>query len=153
MVLTLVQAAIFISYVLFLLIKFKGPLPSISESWYELGHPLRILFSVFCLSLGFTMTLHPESVFFFLSGVGLSFVGVATWFKSSERITEYIHFGGAMSGIVFGLLGIAFGLGNIIPLIVWITVTLLILLFKIKNHMWWIEIVAFLAIIYGLLNI
>jgi len=151
-VLTLVQAAIFISYVTFLLIKFKGPLKSISESWYKLGYPLRILFSVFSLSLGFTMALHPESVFFFLSGLGLAFVGIASWSQSSEKITQWIHFGGATSAIVFGLLGVGFGLGSWAPLSIWMIVSIFILLFKIKNHFWWIEIMAFLTIIVGLLN-
>ena len=153
MILTLIQATIFILYVTFLMVKFKGPLPSISDSWYALGYPLRILFSIFCISLGITMTQQPGSVFFFLSGTGLSFVGIATWFKSSEKIVHWIHFTGAVIGMVFALLGIGLGLENWYPLIMWGLLSLPIILFKIKNHMWWIEIIAFVAIIYGLLNI
>lgn len=153
MTLTLIQASIFILYVTFLMVKFKGPLASISDSWYELGYPLRILFSIFCLSLGITMTQQPGSVFFFLSGTGLSFVGIATWFKSSEKIVHWIHFTGALTGIIFGLVGIGFSFENWYPLLIWAGISLPIILFKIKNHMWWIEIVAFASMIYGLLNL
>jgi len=153
MIITLIQALIFISYVTFLLIKFKGPLKSISESWYKLRYPLRILFNLFCLSLGLLMTFHEQSVFFFLSGVGLIFVGVASWSQSSVKLTRIIHFGGATVGIVFGLLGVGFGLGNWVPLSIWMLSSIFILLFKIKNHFWWIEVIAFITIIWGMLNI
>ena len=153
MIITLIQALIFISYVTFLLIKFKGPLKSISESWYKLRYPLRILFNLFCLSLGLLMTFHEQSVFFFLSGVGLTFVGVASWSQSSVKLTRIIHFGGATVGIVFGLLGVGFGLGNWVPLSIWMLSSIFILLFKIKNHFWWIEVIAFITIIWGMLNI
>jgi len=153
MVLTIAQALIFVSYVTFLLIKFKGPLPSISESWYRLGYPLRILFNLFCLSLGVLMTLHEESILFFFSGAGLSLVGIASWSQSAEKLTRVIHFGGALCAIVFGLLGVGFGLGNFVPLSIWLLSSIFIVLFKIKNHFWWMEIIAFITIIVGLLNI
>jgi len=153
MIITLIQTLIFISYVTFLLIKFKGPLISISESWYKLGYPLRILFNLFCLSLGLLMTLHEQSGFFFLSGVGLTLVGIASWSQSSVKLTRIIHFGGATMGIVFGLLGVGLGFDNWLPLSVWVLSSIFILLFKIKNHFWWIEIVAFLTIIWGMLNL
>jgi hypothetical protein len=138
--------------VTFLLIKFKGPLHSISASWYELGYPLRNLFVAFCFSIGFTMTLQTGSILFFLSGLGLAFVGIASWSQSLVKLTRFIHFAGAVSGIVFGLLGIGFGFDNWIPLLIWIILSLLILLFKIRNRWWWIEIVAFITIIIGLYN-
>jgi len=153
MILTLVQALIFVAYVTFLLIKFKGPLHSISESWYKLKYPLRILFNLFCLVLGITMTLYDQSIFFFFSGVGLTAVGVASWSQSSEKLTRYIHFGGAISGMLFALLGVGFGGADWLPLSVWAIGSIFMLLFKIKNNFWWIEILAFVTIIIGLLNL
>jgi len=153
MILTLVQALIFIAYVTFLLIKFKGPLYSISESWYKLGYPLRILFNLFCLVLGITMTFYDQSIFFFFSGVGLSAVGVASWSQSSEKLTRYIHFTGAISGMLFALIGIGLGMGDWVPLSIWVLGAIFMLLFKIKNNFWWIEILAFVTIIIGLFNL
>lgn len=149
MILTLVQAFIFLSYIIFLMIRFKGPLPSISESWYKLGYPGDILFTLFCWILGFTMAFRGDiSSLFFFSGAGLLFVGAATMFKN--KITSTVHFIGAGSGIIFALLGILSAYGNPYPIIGWVIITLLIYLLKVKNHMWWIEIAAFLGVIIGL---
>ena len=153
MIITLVQALIFVAYVTFLMVKFKGPLPSISQSWYRLKYPVRILFNVFCLSLGLLMTFHEQSVLFFLSGVGLSAVGIASWSMSKEKLTVWIHFAGAIIGMLLALLGIGFGLGNWVPLSIWALGSIFMLLFKIKDNYWWIEILAFVTIIIGLLNL
>jgi len=152
MTLTLIQAAIFVSYVTFLLIKFKGPLPSISESWYALGSPLNVLFTLFCFALSITMCFHISDGWgglFFLSGAGLGFVGAATAFK--DKFVRPIHFGGAMAGIIGALLGIWLTLGDILPFIVWAIITILLLGFKAKNAMWWLEIAAFACIVCGFL--
>lgn len=152
MIITLVQALIFVAYVTFLMIKFKGPLKSISQSWYKLDYPVRILFNVFCLSLGLLMTFHEQSILFFFSGVGLAAVGIATWSKSQEKLTVWIHFAGAIIGMLFGLIGIGLGGGDWLPLSIWALGSIFMLLFKIKNNFWWIEVLAFVTIIIGLLN-
>ena len=48
---------------------------------------------------------------------------------------------------------VGFGLGNFVPLSIWLLASIFIVLFKIKNHFWWMEIIAFITIIVGLLNI
>jgi hypothetical protein len=153
MTLTLIQGLIFISYVTFLMIRFKGPLHSISESWYALGDPLNILFTLFCWSLAFTMFFQTNgtSGFFFLSGGGLGFVGAATMFKLKDGFTDKCHFIGATVGIVSALVALIYERGLIAPLIAFAIATLIIVVTKMKNDMWWIEIAAFLAIIIGLL--
>lgn len=98
------------------------------------------------------MTFHEQSVLFFLSGVGLSAVGIASWSMSKEKLTVWIHFAGAIVGMLFALLGIGLGLGNWVPLSIWALGSIFMLLFKIKNNFWWIEILAFVTIIIGLLN-
>jgi hypothetical protein len=152
MTLTLIQAFIFISYVTFLLIRFKGPLPSISESWYALGFPTNILFTVFCWALAITMCFHTTDGWgglYFLSGAGFGLVGAATMFKIPD-VRPY-HFGGAMTGIIVALLGIWLVNGDILPFIIWAITSILLLGFNIKNKMWWVEIAAFVAIILGFL--
>lgn len=151
MALTIAQAVIFVSYVSFLMIKFKGPIPSISDSWYLLPGKLKFLFTGFCFSIGILMLFQSvPSALFFLSGSALSFVGINTTFKDSW-ITPYIHFAGAAFCIIFALLGIGFVLHSWLPLIGFIISAITLSLSKIKNQTWWIEIVAFIFIILGLL--
>lgn len=153
MTLTLIQSLIFISYVTFLWIRFKGPLPSISESWYALGSPLNILFTFFCWALAFTMCFRTTDGWgglYFLSGAGFGLVGAATMFKYPD-VRPY-HFGGAMVGIMSALLGIWLVEGESLPFIIWAITSIFFLGFNLKNKMWWIEIAAFVAIIYGFLK-
>jgi len=151
MTLTIIQAIIFISYVTFLMIKFKGPLPSISDSWYELDGLYKSLFTWFCWGLGFLMLFQTDgtSAMFFLSGAGLCFVGAATMFK--ESMTKTVHFTGAAIGIISALIGIWIERGSNIPLIIWLIFCVLFEISKVPNKTWWIEIIAFFAIIFGLI--
>lgn len=153
MILTLIQATIFISYVTFLMIKFKGPLPSISESWYRLDGLYKSLFTWFCWGIGFLMLYQTNTTtpFFFLSGMGLCFVGAATMFRSFNKNATIIHFTGAVFGILFSLAGLYFERHTILPFVIFLFISSLLYLFKIKNRTWWIEIAAFASIIYGLL--
>lgn len=108
MLLTLIQGLIFITYVIFIMIKFKGPLSSISDSWYKLGEPLNILFTLFCFSIGLMMPFHIVGIapiFFFLSGSGLCFTGAAAMFKD-DNMTSLVHRIGATICVIGGLLGI-----------------------------------------------
>lgn len=155
--LTLTQGFIFLSYLTFLWIKFKGPLPSISESWYrlkDLGGVWYSLFTWFCFSIGFLMFFQTNDTapyLFFLSGSGLVAVGVATLFKETKSLDPYIHTGGAIVCIVSALLGIGIERGGWLPMIIFIPIALIIKLLKIKNSTWWTEVAAFLTILGGLL--
>lgn len=153
--LTLIQGLIFVIYVTFLLIYFKGPLESISDSWYKLPFPLKYLFTLFTSSLGVLMFYQGVGdIWFVISGAGLCFVGFSTAFKDYETITPIVHTLGAAVGIVFALLGIGFQ-STWVPLIVFsigaVLLVLASLIFKMKNRTWWIEILAFLCVIVGLL--
>lgn len=158
MILTLIQALIFLSYVTFLWIKFKGPLPSISESWYrlkELGGTSYGWFTLFCMSLGFTMFFQADITnpvpLFFISGASLVFVGVATMYKSKTSPDKWMHPLCAAICIVFGLIGVGVEHHSWIPTIAFVLATGIIKLSKINNATWWIEMVAFLSILGGLL--
>jgi hypothetical protein len=153
MLLTVIQAAIFVSYVGFLLYRFRKPLPSISDSWYELEEPTRWLFTLFCWSLGGIMLFQGTETtpLFFLSGTGLMFVGAATQFKWSGAHTNLVHYGGALVGIMGGLCGLGVEYGNWTPLLAWSFGTLALRVAKIENFTWWVEILAFVSIISGFL--
>lgn len=158
MSLTLTQGLIFLSYITFLVIKFKGPIPSISDSWYELiklGGVWYSLFTWFCLTIGVLMFFQTNGKFpalFFISGAGLCLVGVITQFMSKDKIDPWVHFTGAGLCILGALIGIGVERGSWIPLIVWAALTGLIeFLPNFKNKTWWVEISAFSCILGGLL--
>ena len=156
MCLSFIQITIFVSYITFLVIKF-GVLPSISESWYQLrdlGGVWYSLFSWFCFGLGFTMFFQTNGdvpYLFFLSGAGLSMIGVLTMFKLKNDIQPYIHFVGCFISVVCGFFGIGIERHTWIPLIGFLIISTLLNFILKKNKMWWWEILAFTSIILGLL--
>lgn len=147
--LTLIQLVVFTLYVGFITKKF-GVLPSISDSWYSLPVSQKALFTLFTWGIGIPMLFYG-SVWFFLSGVGLTFVGAATQFKMTISYTKQIHYIGALTGILFSLIGIFSLWGNILPLLVFLFFSVLLHFAKVKNSLWWIEMVAFFCILAGLL--
>lgn len=153
MIITLLQAFIFLSYIGFVVYRF-GVLPSISESWHRL-EPLRksYLFTLFCWSLSILMLFQTNetTAWFFASGAGLALVGAATMFKSGGVYTDKVHYAGAVIGIQSTLIGLGVEYDNWIPMVVFIGISVTLGAFKIQNKIWWTEIVAFICIISGLL--
>lgn len=152
--LTIAQGLIFISYITFLLIKFGKPLPSISDSWYQLPKNYKPLFTLFCWSLGFTMLFQTDGTTpaFFFSGAGLCFVGAATMFKS-DKTTALVHSIGAIVCIVSALIGLWVERDMFLPIFLFGASASILSLKSIKltNKTWWIEIIAFVFILIGLL--
>lgn len=146
-IVVLIQMVLFLIYTGFVVYRY-GIQKSISESWYTIGPRFEWMFTmIFCFGIGI-MTLFHGSVWFFLSGGFLCFVGAATEFKS-EKWTRAIHNLGAVGCITFGLIGLA------VAKIWWPFVPVVaaaVLLSKHKNGTWWIETVAFFAIIGGLIQ-
>lgn len=153
MIITLLQAFVFLSYIGFIVYRF-GVLPSISESWYRL-EPLRksYLFTLFCWSLSTLMLFQTNetTAWFFASGAGLAFVGAATMFKWTGAYTDKIHGLGAVVGIVCALVGLGVEYNNWMPTALFVAVGTTISAFKLQNRIWWIEIAAFVSVISGLL--
>jgi len=88
---------------------------------------------------------------FFLSGAGLVFVGTAAMFREvDDKLQGILHTVGASIGIVGALAGIWVERGSFIPLLVFAIASILLYLIKVKNLTWWIEMSAFLSILYGL---
>lgn len=153
MTIIIIQTIIFITYISFLLIKFKKVLPSISDSWYMLKTPTNSLFTLFCFSIGLLMPFHILGYYpflFFLSGAGLCFTGAATMFKDN-KLTKKVHYIGAVFCILFAFLGIGFEYNYWLPLILYLISVILSKLFNVNNFIWWIEIYAFVFIVLGLL--
>ena len=149
-----VQIIVFLSYIVFLQSKF-GTLPSISQSYYELKER-GYLFTVFCFSLAIPMMIisgfqdHKYSWLIFMSGVGLGFVGSATSFK--QRTTDIVHYTGAVVSIVFALVGIWVVYGLWLPFAFTALLSTAIIRLRVNNAIYWIEVVAVSAIVFGLLH-
>jgi len=154
MIITIVQGLIFITYIIFLLIKFGKPLPSISDSWYQLKGLEKSLFTWFCWSLGFLMFFQTNgnSPLFFISGAGICFVGVATMFKSDDKITRIIHSVGAIVCIVAAFIGLWVERDMFLPFFLFLSTASILSLKNVilNNKIWWLEITAFIYIIISL---
>jgi hypothetical protein len=146
----IIQAIVFIVYISFIVYRY-GVLPSISESWYVLPKGQKFLFTLFTFGIGVPMLFYDSAVLF-LAGSALTFVGAATEFKSTEWIKDEVHYTGAALGIILPLLYFGFNNGLWIPLIAQVVGTIIITLTKTPNKIWWTEILAFVCVLFGLLN-
>ena len=130
-------------------------LHSISDSYYMLKKKEQheeILFTLFTFFLGIGLILqYYHSFLFFPAGMGLFWVGTQTQFKSAVSIKGTIHYIGAVLAIVLSLIGL--GLNDVwFPLLLMGIGSPIIYVVREdeKDWIWWIEILAFLTIIWGL---
>lgn len=151
--LLILMTLVFFSYVLFIIIKY-GILESISHSYYNLPSSLKFLFTFFCWGfslpaaiIGFSLS--EYSLFQFLifwASSGIMFVGASPNFKL--KLEGDIHNIAAYIGVVSSQLFIFLVFENlkfILP--TFILISILLFLLKVKNLIWWIEILAFLFIL------
>lgn len=144
---------IFISYLSFITYKY-GVLQSISHSYYAMKDDLfgGMFFTLFIWCISFPIIVIGDTPLMFFAGAFLAFVGAATAFKDL-KMTKRVHTIGAVGGIGFAFLSmiIDFQLKELIFFM--IVISLILYLLKIKNIIWWIEILAFTLIIIGLYSV
>jgi hypothetical protein len=135
----------FISYVSWIWARY-GVLKSISQSYYELPQNLQPLFTFFCWGFALPAIIVGSTGWMFLAGAGIGFVGAAAAFQ--EDMTHDVHMVGAGVGVGASQLAIFLNFGLWPINIAFISIGLLLLLFrkKIKTWMWWTEIAAFISI-------
>lgn len=141
----------FVGYISFIINRY-GVLPSISESYYKMKNDNLFgggLFTLFIWSLSFPLIIVGNTSLMFFAGAFLAFVGAATAFKDLE-MTKRVHTIGAVGGIGFGFLSMVldFQLNEITYFM--LLASLILYLLKIKNLIWWVEVLAFVLIILGL---
>lgn len=142
----IIQLVLFTFYTAFIW-RVYGVQKSLSETWYVIKH--KWLFSVIlCFSIGVLQLTHG-TVMFFLSGALLCFVGSASNFRK-EKMTKIVHYVGAVGAISISLAQLGL-LGIWWPLELCIVLGFPILL--LENRMWWMEIVAFYAILGGIIQL
>lgn len=99
---TIFQTIVFVVYVGTVLVLY-GPLPSISDSIYELPKRWSWLFTIAIWSIAFPMCFYG-SLWYFLSGVCVCYTGAALWFKKKGQ-TRTVHYWGVILGIAFAFIG------------------------------------------------
>lgn len=146
------QLLIFVSYVGYTIYNF-GLLPSISDSFYASGEtPLFYFFTAALGFLTFGYLQFIESPLLFLAGTSFLFMGTASAFKD-WRVTNWVHYVGAVIGIFSYLLMFLLEFELYAPISSFIYLSLLILIADIKNKIFWIEILAFVIIIFSLFHL
>jgi hypothetical protein len=84
-----------------------------------------------------------------LSGAGMAFTGAAPAFR--EKLVDKVHGAGAISAILFGFIELSLR-NQWIPLTIFGVMMLFINYpHRIKNATWWVEVAAFVCIIFGLI--
>lgn len=146
----LIMLAVFFGYILFIVFKY-GVQKSVSQSFYVLPKNINFLFTLFCWGFVLPAMILSENGLMFFAGAGIGFVGAAAAYKGN-KMTNSIHMTGAYAGILLSQLSIFFNFDLLYVNIVFFSLILLIFLIskltKIKNLIWWIEIFAFLSIVY-----
>lgn len=143
----LTQTIIFIAYILFTVYKF-GVLPSISDSWYKLGTHW-YWFTALTWGLGLPLIWMDKGALLSVSGILMCFVGIAGAFKN-DNVIHIVHYTGAACSIIFAFVYLSVNV-SIMPVILMAAFLLYAIFSKMKNSIWWIEIVAFTLIEVGLL--
>lgn len=150
LVLLLISLWVFCSYVGFVW-AYKSIHKSISDSYYSLPNKLKPLFTLALWGVAIPVMIAGNDMTMFFAGAGIAFVGAAPAF-SSHKIEKGVHMAGAIIGISFGLLGLFFMFKEYAIAGIGISLVLILLGIRPKNFIWWIEIIAFLTIIIGLLH-
>jgi len=148
----LMMLLVFLSYVVSIAIIY-GIQRSISNSYYKLPSKYNFLFVLFCWGFSFPAIIIgvelTNNFLMFLAGAGIGFVGAAAAFK--EKMTNSVHMTGAYSAVALSQLSIFYDFHlyyiNVIFIVGALLMEILSYYNKLKNKIWWQEILAFISII------
>lgn len=137
---------IFTSYVIGITVKF-GWLKSVSISWYYIKN--KWIFTLALWGFSILLAIAGQTLLTFLATAAICFAGAAADAKN-DVLTDKVHVIGATSGIILGMAALLdFGLWYlIIPQIIF---TVLAMKFNMKNHTFWIELLAYYLMWIGIL--
>jgi hypothetical protein len=143
----IIMVLVFVSYVSFIWIKY-GVQSSISASYYALPKQYNFLFTLFCWGFAIPAIIAGIDVtpLIFFAGAGICFVGAAA--QINDSWIYKIHAAAAIAGVGFSQLAILFGYNMWHVNAISASLMILIGLLLKKNKTWWIELVAFSAIVY-----
>ena len=150
--LILFSMAVISGYLLAILILF-GKLPSISQSFYEFKERYGekwtwvftvalLLFAIPIMIAGLSKTAGNTFQFLaFIAPAGIIFTAVAPRFK--EDLEKGVHYRGALTGIVGGMLGILLMMQFYYIAFLGMTGIALLGWLKVKNQLYWLEVLVF----------
>lgn len=145
----LIMLSVFVGYVMFITLQY-GVLSSISESYYRLPNKLKFLFTGFCWGFAFPAIILGANFGSFLiplAGGMICMVGAATAFKL--KFEGLLHTIAAVGGIILSQLSIIFEFHGMYYITILLALyCLLIVIMKVENKVFWIEIGSFLTICY-----
>lgn len=139
-IITTLQLLLITLYVTFIYRRY-GVLTSISASTYHLGKVERSLFYFWLVGLAGLNLAQGMEIWGIITAIGLCFSGVTLDHAEPYGNADKVHLVGTVAAIIAAFSGLFFLYGMWIP-----TVLLLVgiaLLYKNKNFIWWIELVAF----------
>ena len=145
-ILAIISAILFAIY-LILMAEFHGVQPSISDNYYVSKHPWTFtlaMWTVAFMMLPPMLSATTEMFQFtaFLSCAGIAFVGAAAAYRQS--LSNTVHTIGAVIAALFAIIW-AYTICPPLPTIA-ILAAVNILLSKVSNKMYWIEIAAFIMV-------
>jgi len=154
-ILLLISLSTILIYLGYIVIRY-GIQYSISETYYTIGEKwwfTLILFAwIFPLMMvGLTIR---DSPFIFFGGTSILFVATAPSFKIEKSLERKVHLIGSYLGVGFTILSIIFDFDKWyigIPFILYIILSMTNII-KIKNKIWWIEILTYLLMLLIILN-
>ena len=139
-------------YLLLIYILFKK-LPSVSQSFYEFeekyGQKYTWVFTVALVLYAFPLMVaglsmtsgNPFQFLMFIAPAGIIFTAVAPRFK--EDLEKDVHYRGALTGIVGGMLGILLMMQFYYIAFLGMTGIALLGWLKVKNQLYWLEVLVF----------
>lgn len=145
LILLLVSLLIFVGYVIYVW-KTVGVLSSISDSVYRIKHPEYFILTMMIMPIPLMIVASTPLMFF--AGAFICFVGAAPCI-SREEMEEKVHVVGATGGIAIATVSfwIDFHFWYLSIAMALFVIYACSKFNKIRNHTWWIEIVAFMLII------
>jgi hypothetical protein len=141
---------IFTAFIVFI-VRRVGVLPSISDSFKQLGKYGGLLFWLVLASMaGLMVLLDKQNPYLIISAAGLLFTCGSPYFEI-EYPDKPVHFAGAVTAILSAFVNLYVTYGFWQPFALFVVGVGLIALFRIENHTWWVEVWAFYLIIIGMI--
>jgi hypothetical protein len=122
-----------------------GIQPTISQSYYKFKYPDRCIFQIMIYVLSICIIVNGYNLWFLISGLLLSLVGFFPTIKN--KVHKVFHFIGALGGIALTFVSFIYVYHYYIPAIIVVVSSAVLFLIKIKNIVWWIEIICVLVIL------
>jgi hypothetical protein len=103
-------------------------------------------FALMCAAVSFPLLTINDSTVFVFAVASLVFSGI-TGAMPTDKVTDYLHYFFSVAAILLGLAGIWIVYGSGLPLIYFVASWGALQLLKVKNAIWWVEVIA-LAMVY-----